>query len=416
MKAKIVTTILMALFLVTLMAFNSSPAMAIDLVPIVDGDVVPFGIPPSSPISTWDTTQIGLVVERGNGFIDVGLPAGYTLTWGIHGLITFHEASVITVKDWDNEGNLGNMDYHDIYSLEWGDDGDANIGTITNPITNKDEVDWTTGGTAVEFWVATRPARDCFRIELDYLSVAASMKIEYVDGYCVSSDIYGLGPQSPLTTYSYGEWLPLVYAEFGVETDLGSCHFLDDVSKVSAGVQYMYEDTNGDGIANSLYLEFQQVYRVLDQNTMRAFFGYFVVISTGDVGFWNAYGTGNWYSCEIWAKAFKKGQVPEGTYEFDAQVGDLWYTGSIQHGHNIGYNWSPYYALVFSDINGTYPEVNTKILNHHTYELPADYRCKIYYVLRSGPVAVAGDPFADIYTGAEAWNPYDGAICYIGEI
>ena len=79
---------------------------------VVDDDVIPFGIPAESPHvdRSWDHSQIGLVVERGDGFVDIGLPAAQRPSsfgqWGIRGSITFYGAEIITVKDWDNDGTL----------------------------------------------------------------------------------------------------------------------------------------------------------------------------------------------------------------------------------------------------------------------------------------------------------------------
>ena len=193
----------------------ASPVAADTCPVIVDGDVIPFGIPPESPNvdRSWDHSQIGLVVERGDGFVDIGLPAarrgsGSFDKWGIHGSITFSGAAIATVKDWDNSGALVVMNGHVRYGLEGGDDDDAYIGTEESPVTSRDEVDW--GTNSVEFWLATGGARDCFRIELTS-SGPAFMKIEYIDGYHVDNEKYGLGPTSPADTRNYDEWIPLNY-------------------------------------------------------------------------------------------------------------------------------------------------------------------------------------------------------------
>ncbi len=100
------------------------------------------------------------------------------------------------------------MNGHVVYGLEGGDDVFADIGTEGSPVTSEDEVDW--GTNSVKFWLATGGARDCFRIEFTS-SDSAFMKIDYIDGYRVDNEEYGVGPTSPGDTRGYGEWIPLSY-------------------------------------------------------------------------------------------------------------------------------------------------------------------------------------------------------------
>lgn len=194
----------------------ASSVTAVTCPVVVDGDVIPFGIPHVDPPDldpSWDQSQIGLVVERGDGFVDIGLPVAQRQSfgqWGIHGSITFYGAEITDVKDWDNDGFLVEMSTHVRYGLEGGDDGFADIGTEESPVTNGDEVDWVPNSVELEFWLATAGARDCFRIELTS-SGSAFMKIDYIDGYRVDDEEYGVGPTSPADTRDYGEWIPLNY-------------------------------------------------------------------------------------------------------------------------------------------------------------------------------------------------------------
>ena len=391
MKTKMVTAILVTLFLASMlsMALNSSPVMAIELVPIVDGDVIPFGSPPELPITlggegAWDKDQIGLVVERGDGFVDIGLPDGIsqlTDAWGIHGYITFNDAEVTSVKDWKNDGTLATMDYHVAYGLENGDDGIADIGTAANPITNKDEVNW--GTSWVEFWLAAWGGRDCFRIELNYLSVAASMKIDYSDGYRVDTTNYGLGPASLDDTGEYDAWIPLIKVEFGAKSKLGSYHWSDDISTGSAGVKYWYEDTNDDLIANYLYLEFHVTYFGKEDHSP-GWLGYFIVDPgfTSD-GYYDSMEEGNYKVMNVWGKIFLKGPWTGDTY-FDTGVNEA-SSGFMWHGNCWGDADRAGQAFVFADINGAHHvQPRMKLLFTAIIRVPASFRTSIGFHLRTG--------------------------------
>ena len=388
---KAMATIIITLFLATLIAFNSSPVMAIELVPIVDDDVIPFGAPAELPITlggagTWDSMQIGLVVERGDGFVDIGLPDGITQlanAWGIHGYITFNDAEVTGVKDWLNSGTLSTMSGadHVAYGLEGGDNGIADIGTVANPVTNKDEVDW--GTSWVEFWLAAWGGRDCFRMELNYLSAAASMKIGYSDGYRVDTTIYGLGPNSPADTREYGAWIPLTYVAFGVKSKLGSYHWSDDISTGSSGVKYWYEDTNDDLIADDLYLEFHVTYfGKVDHSP--GWLGYFIVDpGFTSVGYYDHMEEGIYKVMGVWGKIFLKGPWTGDTY-FDTGVNEP-SSGFLWHGNCWGDTTRANQAFVFADINGAHHvRPRMKLLFTAIIRVPASFRTSIGFHLRTG--------------------------------
>lgn len=259
MKIKFMSIMLMALFLVSTVAFTIVPAMAITLVPIIDDDVIPGGPGTISGYPTggghgdgvWDRAQDGLVVERGDGFVAVCMPDGRVSPnyWGVHAKITFRCVDVTDVKSWENDLDLTVMDTrHDItvFGPEDGDDGSAFLGDPWD-----DEVDWYTDlakanpsllEDEVEFWLTTSSGRDSFIIYLDNYEACAAMYIELINSLRLDDpSYYGVGDTTgwidSLHPYDDGvgenEWLPLVeYIEVDIDIKPGS-----DPNSINLGEQ-----------------------------------------------------------------------------------------------------------------------------------------------------------------------------------
>lgn len=299
MNTKTFSGTMMTLLLVCLLALTIrvQPAKAADsFVPIVDGDAIPFGYPVSIPPSTWDSNNPNLVVERGDGFVEVGLPAtdmGATLGI-IWCKITFAEATVLSVKDFDGDGNLitpnGGVTLWDCrYGCEYCNDGGQDrSNSWPNYVSgSRDEIDW--GSDLVEFWLGTTSARDCFRINLDYSeTVAASMIITYMDGTYYNSTKYAYGQDEGY--FSYGASVPLTEStlveviidikpasdpnsfsekdqgvlpvamlgsiDFDVTTVDPSTVMMDSATAMERGKSgkiAAYEDVNGDGYIDAMF-------------------------------------------------------------------------------------------------------------------------------------------------------------------
>ena len=146
---------------------------------------------------------------------------------------------------------------------------------------------------------------------------------------------------------------------------LGKITHEDAISKVNAAVKYKVVDCK-------LILEFQTVYFVRADHRVQ-WLGYFIVPKFYDYSY---------TVISVWGKTFKPGR---GGYVGDVVVDvDAWlFHGDVWAGQPTGDNKD---ALVFADVDnsGSWAdlEARMKIVVHQTLELPCDYSGTIDYCVR----------------------------------
>ncbi len=416
------------LFLST--SFFATNVQAVDFDPIVDGDVLPLGAEGTSPVDDpdWDMAQDGLVVERGDGYIEICLPrtddpatTSTTEMAGIHGTMLLQDAEITAVKDWitidvhDTEPTISDITadgYHALYGIENGDDGDYDIIDTAG----QDEVDFDVNGNWLEFWFATTNARDCVRVSVEYTGNRASMQFIYEDGHDIE-DTENLNVAG--TDYPYGTWIPLL--EFSDEHyELGFYNWNDDYRRASTGVKYWYGDSDNDGIADKLYLEFHVTYFVKQDHGLYwlGFFGLDDGLTCVDAC--NSDQEGNYELVDVWGKIFLKGPYSDSDYWWDLAINEGGGSGMMFHGD---YGWLGSEAgyesadtVIFGDIEPGSEE------NQSQGSADLQQGMKLLWTARySVDLTYGGDGFAsDIYYhvptvdgGSQDW---DGAAHLIGSI
>jgi hypothetical protein len=226
-----VIPIILTLILASTLLLNIVPTMANPFVPIIDTEIIPLGDPAVTPPggsgnlpTAWDTSNPNLVIERGNGYVEVGLPAHGTTLGKMYGTITFFYATITSVQDYDNNAALtvpnGNPEWY--FGCDYCNDGKQNWFSVypnyDGTVNSNDEIDWTTS--TVDFWLATTGGRDFFRVNLDYSStVAAYMVIDYIEGDGYDDTIIGYGQGSPTDYFEYGTQIPLTESTV-IEVDI----------------------------------------------------------------------------------------------------------------------------------------------------------------------------------------------------
>lgn len=163
---------------------------------------------------------------------------------------------------------------------------------------------------------------------------------------------------------------------------LGRVQYVDSKSKVNAEVKYKTIDSIGDGVKDTLVLDFQTVYFAKENHDVQ-WLAYFIVPN-----FYDYYPT----DVYIWGKIFKPGR---GGYTGEVVIdtngwlfhGDVW-DGGQPTGDSSD-------ALVFADVDDGGGLVNLetrmKFIVHQTIELPLDYTGTITLQIRG--VSGGGGPY-----------------------